>query len=435
MSLPKNCLYTNKINSSYSRNYQAVIQPQNGNANLGETLIFNIPTGGNLVLSGVDCVLKFALSIKNGGTAAADGTIKLNKGGAYGVFQRMRVFAGGILISDIDNYGNLMDMLVTCQQSTDTVSGKYKILAGTENSVGASLGALLGDADSAQYFYCLPLMSIFSLTNNYVPLFALGGTPLRVELQVVSSITQVARSLTAILPPTARELLTNIELVCNMMELSDTGMNIIKNAIGSGPLQWVTQDYRNYSQNIIVTNSDTTVSIPIPAKFNSLNSLFFSFRGNPGGLLTRMANESNKFHLQEYFFRIGSRTLPIKPPNSVPEFLSELMRAFGSVSDVNHETNISFEAYNKNVSAAITSATLPATEIYVGSFYVGIDLESYSNTSNDTIYSGMNTSSDDIFFVPRFGAANGANTSVRVDSYALYDQLILIQNGQVSVNY
>ena len=224
MSLPKNCLYTNKINSSYSRNYQAVIQPQNGPAQLGDTIIFNIPTGGNLVMSGVDTVLKFALSIKNGGTAAGDGTIKLNKGGAYGVFQRMRVFAGGILISDIDNYGNLMDMLVTCQQSTDTVSGKFKILAGTENSVGASLGALTADADSAQYFYCLPLMSIFSLTNNYVPLFALGGTPLRVELQVVSSITQVARSLTAILPPTARELLINIEIVCNMMELSDIGL-------------------------------------------------------------------------------------------------------------------------------------------------------------------------------------------------------------------
>ena len=67
--------------------------------------------------------------------------------------------------------------------------------------------------------------------------------------------------------------------------------------------------------------------------------------------------------------------------------------------------------------------------------YVGIDLESYSNTSNDTIYSGMNTSSDDIFFVPRFSNSNAANTSVRVDSYALYDQLILINNGQVSVNY
>jgi hypothetical protein len=328
-----------------------------------------------------------------------------------------------------------MDMLVTCQQSTDTVSGKYKILAGTDNSVGSSLGAFIAVDTESTFNYCLPLMSIFSLTNNYVPLFALGGTPLRVELQLVSSMAQVARSLTAIVAPTARELLTNIELVCNMMELSDTGMNIIKNAIGSGPLQWVTQDYRNYSQNIIVTNSDTTVSIPIPAKFNSLNSLFFSFRGYAGGGLARMANESNKFNLQEYFFRIGSRTLPVKPPNSVPEFLSELLRAFGSVSDVNHETNISFEAYNKNVSAAITSGVLPASEIYVGSFYVGLDLESYSNTSNDTIYSGMNTSSDDIFFVPRFSSANAANTSVRVDSYALYDQLILIQNGQVTVNY
>jgi hypothetical protein len=182
-------------------------------------------------MSGHDSVLKFGLSIKYGSTAAAAGTVHLNKGGAYGIFQRLRIFAGGVLISDIDNYGNLMDMLVTCQQSTDTVSGKFKILAGTDNSVGASLGALLADADSAPYYYCLPLMSIFSLTNNYVPLFALGGTPLRVELQLISSITQVARSLTAILPPTVRELLTNIELVCNMMELSDSGMSIIKNAI------------------------------------------------------------------------------------------------------------------------------------------------------------------------------------------------------------
>ena len=46
MSLPKNCLYTNKINSSYARNYQSVIQPQNGNdATFSDTIIFNIPTG------------------------------------------------------------------------------------------------------------------------------------------------------------------------------------------------------------------------------------------------------------------------------------------------------------------------------------------------------------------------------------------------------
>ena len=69
-----------------------------------------------------------------------------------------------------------------------------------------------------------------------------------------------------------------------------------------------------------------------------------------------------------------------------------------------------------------------------GAFYVGIDLESYSNTSLDSVYTGTNTSSDDIFFVPKF-AGQGTATNVRIDAYALYDQLVLIQNGQVTVNY
>ena len=84
MSLPKNCLYTNKINSSYARNYMSVIQPQNGNdAVLGDTIIFNIPTGNNLVMSGADTVLKFDLTIKAAATSGnAANTISYNKAGA-----------------------------------------------------------------------------------------------------------------------------------------------------------------------------------------------------------------------------------------------------------------------------------------------------------------------------------------------------------------
>ena len=74
MSLPKNCLYTNKINSSYAKNYQSVIQPQNGNdATYGDTIIFNIPTGNNLVMSGADTILKFDFTIK--GTAATGNAV------------------------------------------------------------------------------------------------------------------------------------------------------------------------------------------------------------------------------------------------------------------------------------------------------------------------------------------------------------------------
>ena len=147
-----------------------------------------------------------------------------------------------------------------------------------------------------------------------------------------------------------------------------------------------------------------------------------------------MANESNRYNLNEYFFRIGSKTLPTKAPNTYPEFFSELMRSFGCVSDVNHETNVSVDGYNKQLPLAMTGAANPAGVNTIGSFYVGLDLESYSNTSMSDVYTGTNTSNDDVFFVPRFGV-NNANTNVRVDAYALFDQLILIQNGQVTVNY
>jgi hypothetical protein len=348
----------------------------------------------------------------------------------------LEFFAGGVLISDWDNYNNLLDMLITCQQSTDTVTGKYALLAGTGDARGQSVGAITANTDTATVFYCLPFVSLLSLSQQYIPLFKLSGAPLRIELQVVSSASQIVRSIGSVVAPTGKSLLTNIELVCNMIELSDTGLSIVNNAIGNQPLQWVCRDYRNYSQNIILNNADTTVSIPVPAKFNSLDSLFFSFRPNANGALGFMSNESTRFSMLEYFFRIGSRTIPAKNPNSPAEMFSELLRAFGCVSDVNHETNVSKTSYEKNVAAVITGAGTPASENVIGSFYVGLDLESYANTNiSDGVYTGTNTSSDDIFFVPRF-AANTANTNVRVDSYALYDQLILISNGgQVSVNY
>jgi hypothetical protein len=68
-------------------------------------------------MSGADTVLKFGLTIRGGAAASADGTVH------FGCFQRLRIFAGGVLISNWDNYNNLLDMLITCQQSTDTVTG------------------------------------------------------------------------------------------------------------------------------------------------------------------------------------------------------------------------------------------------------------------------------------------------------------------------
>ena len=119
MSLPKQCLYTNKINSSYSKNFQSAIAPQNGSEyNLGETVIINIPCSQNLVMSAADTILKFNLNFRNATAGAV--TYRLNRSGAYAVIQRVRIFAGNsVLLSD---YGNLMDILIPCQQSSEVIT-------------------------------------------------------------------------------------------------------------------------------------------------------------------------------------------------------------------------------------------------------------------------------------------------------------------------
>jgi hypothetical protein len=55
MSLPKQTLYTNKIQGSHARNYQSNIAPQNGQEySVGKTIIINVPTASNVAMSGAD---------------------------------------------------------------------------------------------------------------------------------------------------------------------------------------------------------------------------------------------------------------------------------------------------------------------------------------------------------------------------------------------
>jgi hypothetical protein len=160
MSLPKNCLYTNSIESSYARNYNNNIAPQNGLGpyGVGETIIINIPTGRNLVMSGADSLFKFSLTARNDATA---------------------------LLSDIDNYNNLVGMMMALQQSGDSAKGKMNILAGIESldvtrSPPTAGAAVVGASPLITNAMTTPIISGERL-NGYnalpIPAPAAGGNP------------------------------------------------------------------------------------------------------------------------------------------------------------------------------------------------------------------------------------------------------------------
>ena len=472
--LPKNLAYGSKVESASARSYRTNIQPQNGtgNYNAGDTIIVNIPTRNNLVFVPSESYLKFTHTVTIG--AGNSNYTRFDSCGAHGLIQRIRVFHGSNLLSDIDNYGLLSKILFDLQVSTDSTYGKFNILAGTRNDLTVTIPTLVNADFTGGLFsalslpavqtnsglrmntsqsaanstltqtFCLNLITLAGTLckDKYFPLFACTSAPLRVEIQLVPNLQS---GMCIHLASTFA--LSNVEYIAQMIELSDSAMNIIRESQNGQPLQFVNPDYRNYQYNFSLAAAPTQLTMPIPAKFSSLKSIFVTARDTAAsGALTYFPYSCNKFKISSYFFRVGSQVLPSKVPDSVAEMFSECIKAIGSMSDMNHQPSIELSSYTQDnpstnqIASGGDGAILTATNyfnqsnVHSGSFYVGLDLENYANADKGAIFSGWNSNTDDIYFIPSY-AAQTAATTARFDAFAMFDTVLVFENGTAYVKY
>ena len=458
--LPKNLKYQNKVESASANAYTSNIAPQNGTGpySAGQTIIINIPTRQNLCLIGSESTLKFNLAVTPGANAQY---VRLDRGGANGVIQRLRLYSGSNLLEDVDAYGLIMANLISLQKSTASTRGKFNISNGTTsadmvtmnfaaNQAWVAANSLYGNsyiaprgeklltltenavvtaaAGSTPRTYSISLLSILgTLGSQYVPLFAMTSSPLRLELQLVSNANMFCCSDQAL----TSFSLTNVEYVASFLELSDSSMSIINQSLGGQPLQYVIPSFRNYVYTYALPTTALQVNAPIPAKFSSLKSLFGVMRDNANTAATFFPMSSCHYNLSSYNLRIGSKIIPAKAPSTVSEFFIEACKAVGSVSDINHCPSLNMYSYNKsiNVANAETVTIMDQTSIS-NTFIIGCDLEVYSNAEKESIFSGYNSTTDDIFFQLQFGGGLGAAiASLRFDFFALYDSLLVCENS------
>lgn len=107
--------------------------------------------------------------------------------------------------------------------------------------------------------------------------------------------------------------------------------------------------------------------------------------------------------------------------------LANMEQSLGSVS--NRHTPHSYSL------AQITNKTPSTDQSVSNAFCVGLELESYSSTElSSKVYQGYNSASEDVFALLTYNG-QGQATAVRWDVFASYDQLIVIDNGQISVQY
>jgi hypothetical protein len=399
------------------------------------------------------------------------------------------------LLQDIDNYNLLSKILFDLQQPTDSIQGKQTLLSGTRsdtvlmtptvaavpgNSIAeintivtsisakpiptfnANSGERLGGAGSPvtaaanliplaaapAETYCLCLISLVGslCSSNYFPLFAASSAPLRVEITLVDNMNKAAALQAG---PAGAISMSNVEYVANFIELGDSAMQTIYSSLGNEPLQFCVPDFRNYAFSTLLTQATATqIAMPIPAKFSSLKAIVVAARDKGLGADQFFPFSCCTQGITSYNFRVGAQVFPPKEPSTLCEMYAEVLKAFGSIGDINYQPSIDRRSYTgllnnatanintlSNVSLQYTGdAAGVVSGISSGSFYVGIDLESYAAASKDTIFAGYNTNNDDIFFMGNFTTA-GATGQVRFDAFANFDSVIVCENGTCYVKY
>ena len=468
--LPKTLKYGSKVESALARSSRINIAPQNGTGNygLGDTIIINIPTRNNLVLAPTESYLKFKLTVTSN---VDNNAYRFDSCAAHGCIARVRVFHGSNLLEDIAEYGLLAKILFDLQQPTDSTFGKHSLLSGTRSDtvtqlqmtatapadvaalkaqilasispsyqvnsgerIGGDRTALTANGGTVSDTYCLNLLSMVGSlsSSNYVPLWAMSSAPLRVEIQLVSSLIQGCSELVATGASTIA--LSNVEYIANFIELGDAAMSVIYDSLQGQPLQYVIPSFRNYQYTGTLNTSSTQINFPIPAKFSSLKSLIVTSRDKGTGAATFFPFSSVTNGLLQYQFRVGSQIMPPKPPTTVTEFFAEVCKAYGSIADIMYTPSIDKLSYSLAASVATNDSLTNVSSSSSGSFCIGLDLESYVATNKDTIFAGFNSNTDDIFAILDY-PTRGAALTVRFDAFANYDCVLVCENNTAYVKF
>ena len=214
-------------------------------------------------------------------------------------------------------------------------------------------------------------------------------------------------------------------------------MSVVASSLQGQPLQFVVPDYRNYQFSYALNDlTAVQVTMAIPAKFSSLKSLFVTIRDKSAGVLKYFPMSSVSTNIIDYQFRIGASIFPPKAPNTHPEMFAEVIKAMGSMSDLNYQPSIDKNSYSLVASVENTMAleTNRASNVPSGSFYIGIDMENWVNSPKDNIFAGWNSNTDDCYCIMNFGATGGGPT-VRFDAFAMFDSCVVFENGTAYVRY
>ena len=126
--------------------------------------------------------------------------------------------------------------------------------------------------------------------------------------------------------------------------------------------------------------------------------------------------------------------LPSKAPESITEFYSESVKAVANMASLTHQPSIDYDSYSQNLALVNNDTTGNNGTVSSGAFMIGIDTENYPSSDKTNLFSGINTSTDDIYFNPQYSNLAAA-TNIRYTSFACFDTVLIFDSGTCYVKF
>lgn len=447
-SITSDCAFTLKNSAVRCRKYRASIPASNGNVFAPlSTVIVNIPAGRRATF--LDCqntYIRYTVR-NNDATANLQSMFTDNNGSCF--INRLDLYAGSSQLETVQQYNMIYNHYLDFAYSESVKKG-LSTMYGTD--VTGARGGVIIPGGGGQKTFTMPVLSgtIGVGSDKYLPLGMLASD-IRCEFTLEANATAVTAALLS-----ANWSVISFEVICSIIELSDEGYaQVLSISPPSSPIYLHGISWRNYVSNIPAASSAN--SILIPARFASLKTLFFHFRpaANVTSLLKLSLSARSNPAIAAWNLRISGGLIPAKQcilegtsnTGGYAEGAIMLQESFHSLASPDLAPGVSATIYNVRDAAAIAlqgiivmpnsdtaQAAGPPAVISTGGqagFALGIELETFSNKA-DVIISGINTLADNVYF--EYTGA-GDNVASIMNAFAVYDQILVLQNGILTARY
>lgn len=379
-----------------ARNVCLKLPATNGSSfSMGQTVTFQLP--GNQENSFYDIAKTgFLLTLTN--SASADGG---NNGAylpgisaGYGLVDRLTISSSGQTLCDIQNYGVLVDALMTGETGKSYNMNILANMSGAGSAGASKVGKEIAEASANPLTIFLPLIACSLANTTPQRLFpAFSAAPIDIKLYLNSTQNAFVSAGTPVVT------LSECNLLTNMTQVSPEAGRMIDSLVG-GVYRLLYKDYRSASASVTGTGVQANSVATLGFSMSSLDRILWVARSSASqtqanqSIGARSTAACSEF--QAFVGGVAYPAVPVKLSGSVgvagygAEAMAQYLISSGSLHNFNHESQFGVDTnFDADVDKyALTNAD-GSTNAKCGSFVGAIGFDSMP--SSDNLMAGVNT--------------------------------------------